>query len=158
MKLRNWRNQREPRLMVIPMIDIIFFLLVFFMLNTLYMVEQKVFPVQLPAAKQSDSQPVKQVNITVSKDGEVWIEDKKIILGDFNIDQSLEEWQVFNDYQLINGYQGKWLRTFIEEDGNMNHYSIDNIILSNNIELVAIRNIVTELSDHSLLAAKIRLL
>ena len=82
----------------------------------------------------------------------------KIILGDFNIDQSLEEWQVFNDYQLINGYQGKWLRTFIEEDGNMNHYSIDNIILSNNIELVAIRNIVTELSDHSLLAAKIRLL
>ena len=83
MKLRNWRNQREPRLMVIPMIDIIFFLLVFFMLNTLYMVEQKVFPVQLPAAKQSDSQPVKQVNITVSKDGEVWIEDKKIILGDF---------------------------------------------------------------------------
>lgn len=63
MKLRSWRNQREPRL-VIPMIDIIFFLLVFFMLNTLYMVEQKVFPVQLPKAEQSESQPAKQVNIT----------------------------------------------------------------------------------------------
>ena len=83
MKLRNWRNQREPRLMVIPMIDIIFFLLVFFMLNTLYMVEQKVFPVQLPKAQQSESQPAKQVNITVSKDGEVWIEDQKIALVDF---------------------------------------------------------------------------
>lgn len=83
MKLRSTRYQREPRLMIIPMIDIIFFLLVFFMLNTLYMVEQKVFPVQLPKAQNAESQPVNQVNITVSKNGEVWIHEKKIPLTDF---------------------------------------------------------------------------
>jgi biopolymer transport protein ExbD len=30
MKLRNLRSERQPKLMIIPMIDIIFFLLVFF--------------------------------------------------------------------------------------------------------------------------------
>lgn len=50
MKLRSLRTQRQPRLMIIPMIDIIFFLLVFFMMSTLYMVEQRTIPVNLPQA------------------------------------------------------------------------------------------------------------
>jgi Biopolymer transport protein len=83
MKLRDWRNRREPRLMVIPMIDIIFFLLVFFILNTLHMVQQNVLPVQLPKAQTADSQPTKQVNITVNKDGVVWIDEKKIETQNF---------------------------------------------------------------------------
>lgn len=83
MKLRSRRTTREPRLMIIPMIDIIFFLLVFFMMNTLYMVEQNVLPIQLPVAKSVDSQPAKQVAVTVSKDGEVWINSQKINLQDF---------------------------------------------------------------------------
>lgn len=83
MRLRDWRSRREPRLMVIPMIDIIFFLLVFFMLNTLYMVQQNVLPVQLPKAQTAESQPTKQVAVTVSKDGEVWINSQKIDLKDF---------------------------------------------------------------------------
>lgn len=83
MRLRDWRTRREPRLMVIPMIDIIFFLLVFFMLNTLYMVQQNVLPVQLPKAQTAENQPTKQVSVTVSKEGEVWINSKKIDLKDF---------------------------------------------------------------------------
>ena len=39
MKISTLRNDRKPKLMIIPMIDIIFFLLVFFMMSTLYMVE-----------------------------------------------------------------------------------------------------------------------
>lgn len=83
MRLRSRRSEREPRLMIIPMIDIIFFLLVFFMMNTLFMVQQNVLPVQLPSAKSAESQPAKQVAITVSKDGNVWINSKKIQLNEF---------------------------------------------------------------------------
>lgn len=83
MKLRSRRGVREPRLMIIPMIDIIFFLLVFFMMNTLYMVEQNVLPIQLPVAKSVDTQPAKQVAVTVNKDGEVWINSQKIDLANF---------------------------------------------------------------------------
>lgn len=41
MKLRDSRSLKQPELMIIPMIDIMFFLLVFFMLSTMYMVDLK---------------------------------------------------------------------------------------------------------------------
>ena len=38
MRLRDRRSFAKPEVMIIPMIDIMFFLLVFFMISTLYMV------------------------------------------------------------------------------------------------------------------------
>ena len=37
MKRRSLGIEKAPEIMIIPMIDIVFFLLVFFMLSTLYM-------------------------------------------------------------------------------------------------------------------------
>lgn len=48
MKLRNMKSDDKPLLMVIPMIDIIFFLLVFFMMSMLSMVTQRTIPLNLP--------------------------------------------------------------------------------------------------------------
>ena len=42
--------EHSPQIMIIPMIDIIFFLLVFFMMSTLYMTNQQSIPVNLPVA------------------------------------------------------------------------------------------------------------
>ena len=53
MKLRDVRNRKTPPLMIIPMIDIMFFLLVFFMLSTMYMIDMKTIPVKLPQAKNA---------------------------------------------------------------------------------------------------------
>lgn len=76
MRLREWRVACQPRLMIIPMIDIVFFLLVFFMLSTLYMVEQKTLPVQLPAAQVSQGDSKKQIAVTVTVNGQIYIEDE----------------------------------------------------------------------------------
>ena len=51
MKLRDSRSLKQPELMIIPMIDIMFFLLVFFMLSTMYMVDLKTIPIKLPKAE-----------------------------------------------------------------------------------------------------------
>jgi biopolymer transport protein ExbD len=48
MKLRDSRSLKQPELMIIPMIDSMFFLLVFFMLSTMYMVDLKTIPIKLP--------------------------------------------------------------------------------------------------------------
>ena len=53
MKLRSMKVQEEPKLMIIPMIDIIFFLLVFFMISTMTMVQQNTFKVGLPQASSA---------------------------------------------------------------------------------------------------------
>lgn len=78
MKLRNLRLERQPKLMIIPMIDIIFFLLVYFMMSTLYMVEQRTLPVNLPQAAAAQSDLQKNVAITVARDGMLYIEQESI--------------------------------------------------------------------------------
>jgi biopolymer transport protein ExbD len=81
MKLRSLRIEKQPELMIIPMIDIIFFLLVFFMMSTLYMVEQHTIPVHLPQAAAAQQEIAKNINITVLQDGKVMFDQEEIPLS-----------------------------------------------------------------------------
>ncbi|HWR38739.1 MAG TPA: biopolymer transporter ExbD [Patescibacteria group bacterium] len=78
MKLRNLRLERKPQLMIIPMIDIIFFLLVFFIMSTLYMVDQKTIPVNLPQAAAAQADQEKRIAVTVTADGKVLFDQEPI--------------------------------------------------------------------------------
>lgn len=78
MKLREMRVQRQPRLMIIPMIDIMFFLLVFFIMSTLYMVEQRTIPVNLPQTVSAQHDLRKQVAVTITADGRVFFDQEEI--------------------------------------------------------------------------------
>ena len=80
MRLRSMRSEDQPQLIIIPMIDIIFFLLVFFMMSTLYMVEQHTIPVNLPQASASQSDIPKSINITIMSDGKIVYEKEEIPL------------------------------------------------------------------------------
>ena len=71
MKLRERRIVENPRLMIIPMIDIIFFLVVFFMMSTMFMVEQKILPVVLPSASAAELDTQRTSPITVMADGSI---------------------------------------------------------------------------------------
>jgi biopolymer transport protein ExbD len=78
MKLRELRIESSPKLMIIPMIDIIFFLLVFFMMSTLYMVEQRTLPVSLPQAAAARVDLQQATAITVTREGMVLINQEVI--------------------------------------------------------------------------------
>ena len=71
MKLRSMKVQEEPKLMIIPMIDIIFFLLVFVMISTMTMVQQNTFKVGLPQASSAQLDMNQHANITVMADGNI---------------------------------------------------------------------------------------
>ena len=60
MRLRDRRAFEKPEVMIIPMIDIMFFLLVFFIMSTLYMVNLKTVDVNLPKAQTAQT----QLNVT----------------------------------------------------------------------------------------------
>ena len=64
--------------MIIPMIDIMFFLLVFFIMSPLYMVNLKTVDVNLPKAQTAQTQLNVTYLVTVRKDGTLWLEDKQI--------------------------------------------------------------------------------
>ncbi|SUP79508.1 protein TolR [Veillonella criceti] len=76
MKLKSMKIDHQPKLMIIPMIDIIFFLLVFFMMSMLTMVVQKSVPIQLPQAATSKVSLDEVLPITVASDGTIYLEKK----------------------------------------------------------------------------------
>jgi len=80
MKLRSLRVENQPQLMIIPMIDIIFFLLVFFMMSTLYMVELHTIPVNLPQAAAAQQDQPSSINITVLENGNIMFNQEEIPL------------------------------------------------------------------------------
>ncbi|PWM78695.1 MAG: biopolymer transporter ExbD [Phascolarctobacterium sp.] len=75
MRLRNPRDLGKPELMIIPMIDIMFFLLVFFMLSTMYMVDLKTIPVRLPKAESSTVDTASTFAVTLKEDGSLYLGD-----------------------------------------------------------------------------------
>ena len=77
MKLRNYRETKQPDLNIIPMIDIMFFLLVSFMLSTMYMVEQKTIPVNLPQATSAAIDNKTNFTVTLKDDGSIYLEDQQ---------------------------------------------------------------------------------
>ncbi|NCD08656.1 MAG: biopolymer transporter ExbD [Negativicutes bacterium] len=77
MKLRDSRQLKTPDLMIIPMIDIMFFLLVFFMLSTMYMVDMKTIPIKLPVADNSAVDVKTTFAVSIKKDGSIWLGDKE---------------------------------------------------------------------------------
>lgn len=81
MRRRPRKIKQPPSLMLSPMIDMIFLLLVFFIVSTMYMSEVKTISLALPMAKYSET--LKKSNFTVSlkKDGTLYLEDAPIELA-----------------------------------------------------------------------------
>lgn len=70
MQIPSPRVRRRPRIEIIPLIDIMFFLLATFMMVSLSMIQNKGLPVRLPAASSSVPQDHKEeVSLTVTESG-----------------------------------------------------------------------------------------
>lgn len=91
MKLKKRYMTKQPELNIIPMIDIMFFLLVFFMLSTMYMVEQKTIPVNLPQATSATIDNKTNFTVTLQKDGTIYLEDKQTDIQSLLIQASQEQ-------------------------------------------------------------------
>jgi biopolymer transport protein ExbD len=76
------RELSKARIEVIPMIDIIFFLLVFFMISTLSMTVNRALPVNLPKAATSQKDLRDSFNITVTQDGTLFLNKAPITLSE----------------------------------------------------------------------------
>jgi len=83
MKLPSPIRRRASRIVIIPLIDIMFFLLASFMMISLQMNRTQNIAVQLPPATEArpDFKP-DMVNIAVDKSGGVWLERKPVSLPD----------------------------------------------------------------------------
>ena len=72
------RSIKKARIEIIPMIDTIFFLLVFFMISTLSMTQFKGMPVNLPKAASGQQAPAESAAITIDKNGRLFLNQQVI--------------------------------------------------------------------------------
>ena len=91
MQLRNVRDRKTPELIIIPMIDIMFFLLVFFMLSTMYMIDLKTIPVKLPQAAHAATDTTTTFAVSLKNDGSLYLGDAPTDIQSLITQSSIEQ-------------------------------------------------------------------
>ena len=73
MQFKRHRELKRTRIEIIPMIDTIFFLLVFFMLSSLALTRLNGLPVNLPQANNAAKQAPAQLTVTLDKNRQIYV-------------------------------------------------------------------------------------
>ena len=77
------KSSDEPRIDLTPMVDVVFLLLIFFMISTTF-VESPGISIKLPeASSQSVEREPQELKIYLSRDGDVYYLDRKISINDY---------------------------------------------------------------------------
>ena len=89
MRRRTLGVKKEPTIMIIPMIDIVFFLLVFFMVGTLYMNTEQQIPLNLPSTSTSKAKSIEPIIITLTTSHKLYIDNREISAD--NLSQEVQD-------------------------------------------------------------------
>jgi biopolymer transport protein ExbD len=65
-----------PKINILPMIDVIFAILVFFIVSSLYLTRSDGLPVNLPRASTAEVQKTKQITVSLDNQGKLTVDDK----------------------------------------------------------------------------------
>jgi biopolymer transport protein ExbD len=60
---------RPPQINIVPMIDVIFAILVYFIVSSLFLTRSEGLPVNLPQAETAQSQKSKQITVSLDSEG-----------------------------------------------------------------------------------------
>ena len=72
------RDRKRARIEIVPMIDVVFFLLIFFMMASLSMTVYRGLPVNLPRASTGTTPPAETAAITVASDGQAYLDRQPV--------------------------------------------------------------------------------
>lgn len=80
MQFKRGRELKRTRVEIIPMIDTVFFLLVFFMLSSLSLTHLNGLRVDLPKGKNAPSQPRAGLTLSIQKNGAMQLNQQTVTL------------------------------------------------------------------------------
>ncbi len=76
------KARRKPRIEIIPMVDVMFLLLVFYILSTIALTTERGIPVSLPDAASGEQTRVEETTVSINAQGEVFLNRQKVELAD----------------------------------------------------------------------------
>ncbi|PZO18390.1 MAG: biopolymer transporter ExbD [Leptolyngbya foveolarum] len=66
---------------ILPMIDVIFAILAFFIISTLFLTRAEGFPVDLPEAETSQPQQQADITVTIKNNGDIFLDKESVSLN-----------------------------------------------------------------------------
>ena len=75
-----------PRINILPMIDVIFAILVFFIVSSLYLTRSEGLPVNLPRAGTAEVQKTKQITVSLNPEGELTVDSQPTQIDNLKAD------------------------------------------------------------------------
>ena len=119
-------NQDKYEVNILPMIDVIFAILTFFIISSLYLIKLETIPLNLPSASTSSISKDELINVSISNDEKIFLNSKEIALEKLN--QQLLDINMDNNKKVI-----------ISGDKNVNYGKIvevlDELRKINNIKI-----------------------
>ena len=105
-----------PQINILPMIDIIFVILSFFIISTLYLVRLETIPVNLPNSETSNQEKNKVIVITLDLEDRIFIDEK------------LSDISLIKDEILFKIKNNKNLKVIIRADKDLKYGNVISII------------------------------
>src|SRR5271154_2779146 len=105
MRIRQ-RPIKRARIEIIPMIDVIFFLLVFFMVSSLAMTKINSMPVALPKTASNPEAIKQNVILTIKKDGTIFLNKTPVSLQTLGQSLAYEMHDNPQDVVVVNADEG----------------------------------------------------
>jgi len=81
MRLSEEEPERLPAINIVPMIDVIFAILAFFIVSTLFLTRSEGLPVNLPQAATAQLQRKAQITVTIQADGAIALNQTPVALA-----------------------------------------------------------------------------
>lgn len=73
-------SEKGLEINIVPMIDVIFSILAFFIISTLFLTQSQGFPVDLPQASNTQQQANTEITVTVQEDGQIAFNEEEVSL------------------------------------------------------------------------------
>jgi len=96
---RDMLEREKPRLEIVPMIDIMMFLLVFFVMIVLRMIPDSGVTLSLPGASTAQSLPHTDVDVIIDNQGQLHVKDAVVTLD--QLQTYLTQMKTTNDTDVI---------------------------------------------------------
>lgn len=88
MRIGNDRSQDEPHIDLVPLIDVILVLIIFFVVTTTFDA-RSTLQVQLPTASQQPSnEPPRSLSVLINAEGRYFINDQEVLRSDVRVGQA----------------------------------------------------------------------
>ncbi len=112
-----------PYINIVPMIDVVFAILTFFIMSSLFLSRSEGLPVNLPRARTAQSQQQSKLTVTIDREGDVFLDRQPIQVDDLadrvkalignqerlvviNADEKVEHGQVIAVMDQLRSVQG----------------------------------------------------